>query len=149
MLLRRTDLRPESKAGWLAGWGIVALVLGSLWGLQFPVVKKLWTSSFVLVAGGWSLLLLAAFHYVVDIRGWKRWCQPFVWVGMNAITLYVVSGLVNFRAVGQRLVGGDVKAFLEDTIGRDWGELAGAIMAVMLLLWLARFLYRRQIFLRL
>jgi predicted acyltransferase len=133
---------------WLAAAGVASVALGSLWGLQFPVVKKIWTSSFVLVAGGWSLLLLAAFHYVVDIRGWRRWCRPFVWIGMNAITLYVASGIVNFRGAGQRVVGGDVKAFFESALGRGWGELIGALMAVALVLWVARFLYRRQIFLR-
>jgi predicted acyltransferase len=148
LLLRRADLRPMQKVFWLTAAGVAAVALGSLWGWQFPVVKKLWTSSFVLVAGGWSLLLLAVFHYIVDIRGWKRWCQPFVWVGMNAITLYVASGLVNFRSTGQRIVGGDVKAFFESAFGKGWGELVGALMAVALVLWIARFLYRRQIFLR-
>jgi predicted acyltransferase len=149
MLLRRTDLQPLQKAGWLTAAGVVALVVGSLWGLQFPVVKKLWTSSFVLVAGGWSALLLAGFYYIVDIKGWKRWCQAFVWVGMNPITLYLLAGLANFRNIGQRVVGGDVKNFFETSAGTGGGELIAAIAAVTLVLWLARFLYRRQIFLRL
>jgi predicted acyltransferase len=148
LLLRRADLRPLQKVGWLAGAGLAALVLGSLWGLQFPIVKKIWTSSFVLVAAGWSVLLLAAFYYLVDIRGWRRWCQIFVWIGMNPITLYVASGIVSFRTLGQRMVGGDVKAFFERSLGTGGGELIGALMAVVLMLWLARFLYRRQIFLR-
>ena len=67
---------------------------------------------------------------------------------MNAITLYVASGLLNFRSAGQRVVGGDVKAFFERFLGAGYGELVGALMAVLLVLWVARFLYRRQIFLR-
>jgi predicted acyltransferase len=148
LLLRRGEARPMQKVAWLASAGLLSLALGSLWGLQFPVVKKLWTSSFVLVAGGWSALLLAVFYYVVDVWGWQRWCQPFVWIGMNAITLYVASGLVNFRSTGQRVVGGDVKAWFEGAFGPGWGDLVGAIMAVVLVLLVARFLYRRQIFLR-
>ena len=147
LLLRRADLLPAQKAGWLLGGGMAALALGSLWGLQFPVVKKIWTSSFVLVAGGWSVLLLAAFYYVVDIRGWKRWCQPFVWIGMNPITLYLITGLASFRTIGQRLVGGDVKLFFESS-ATGGGELILSLTAVLLVLWLARFLHRRQIFLR-
>ena len=147
-LLRRSDLEAMRKIRWLVLAGVAALALGSVWGLQFPVVKKIWTSSFVLVAGGWSALLLAAFYYVVDVRGWKRWCQAFVWVGMNPITLYLLTGLANFRSIGQRLVGGDVKAFFESSASGG-GELVGALAAVLLVLWLARFLYRRQIFLRL
>ena len=148
LLLRDGERRPMQKVGWLIGGGLAAIVLGSLWGLQFPVVKKLWTSSFVLVAGGWSALLLAGFYYIVDIRGWKKWCQPFVWVGMNAITLYVASSFVNFRSVGQRFVGGDVKSFFDSSLGTGGGELIGGIAAVLLVLWVARFLHRRQIFLR-
>jgi predicted acyltransferase len=149
LLLRRSDLTPRQKCSWLAIAGVAALVLGSLWGLQFPVVKKIWTSSFVLVAGGWSLLLLATFYYLIDLRGWNRWCQGFVWIGMNPITLYVASALVNFRSIGQRLVGGDVKVFFDSVLGKGGGDLIGAAMAVALVLLVARFLYRRQIFLRL
>ena len=148
LLLRRADLRAMQKFAWLAGGGAVALGLGTLWGLQFPVVKKIWTSSFVLVAGGWSALLLAAFYYIVDVRGWKRWCRAFVWIGLNPITLYVAHGLVSFRGIGQRLVGGDVKAFFDTVLGAGGGDLIGAIAAVGLMVWLAWFLQRRQIFLR-
>jgi predicted acyltransferase len=148
LLLRRTDLRSMQKVTWLTIAGVTALVVGTLWGLQFPVVKKLWTSTFVLVAGGWSVLLLAAFYYVIDVRGWRAWCQPFVWIGMNPITLYVISGIVGYRTVAVRLVGGNVKSFFDSSLGTGGGELLGGITAVIVMLLLARFLYRRQIFLR-
>jgi predicted acyltransferase len=147
LLLRRPDVAEMKKVAWLAGSGVVALALGFGWGLQFPIVKKIWTSSFVLVAGGWSLLLLAAFYYVVDVRKRRAWCQPLVWIGMNAITLYVASNLLGYRRVAQRLAGGDVKAFF-DSIASRAGDLVLGLVAIALMLWLARFLYRRQIFLR-
>jgi len=148
LLLRRPDVGDRKKVQWLAVAGVVSLAIGFTWGLQFPVVKKIWTSSFVLVAAGWSLLLLAAFYYVIDVRKWRGWCQPFVWVGMNAITLYVTSNLLGFRRVAPRLAGGDVKAFF-DAIAPRLGDLVIGLVAIALMLWLARFLYRRQIFLRL
>jgi predicted acyltransferase len=148
LLLRRSDLVATKKLTWLIVGGIAALALGALWGLQFPVVKKLWTSTFVLVAAGWSMLLLATFYYIVDIRGWRNWCRPFVWIGMNPITLYIISALVGFRSVALRLVGGDVKSLFDSTLGNGGGELIGGLAAVVIMLLLARFLYRRQIFLR-
>jgi predicted acyltransferase len=148
LLLRRSDVGDRQKVMWLAVAGVVALAAGFTWGLQFPVVKKIWTSSFVLVAGGWSLLLLAAFYYIVDVRKWRGWCQPLVWVGMNAITLYVASSLLGYRRIAQRLAGGDVKTFF-DSIAPRAGDLVLGLTAIALMLWLARFLHRRQIFLRL
>ncbi len=148
LLLRRRDVDEMKKVAWLAAAGVAALIIGSLWGLQFPVVKKIWTSTFVLVAGGWSLLLLAGFYYVVDVRRARGWCQPLVWIGMNAITLYVASNLLGYRRVAARLAGGDVKAFFDGFAPRT-GDLVLGLVGIALMLWLARFLYRRQIFLRL
>jgi predicted acyltransferase len=148
LLLRRTDFDDARKITWLVGGGVAALALGYLWGLQFPVIKKLWTSSFVLVAGGWSALLLAAFYYMIDVRKWRAWCQPFVWVGMNAITLYVGANMLVPRRLAERIAGGDVKEFFDSSIAARAGDLVLALVAVGLVLLTARFLYRKQIFLR-
>ncbi len=74
---------PWRKAAWLAGAGIAGVALGAWWGESFPVIKKIWTSSYVLVAGGFSALLLAAFYALIDVAGIRRWGRPFVWVGAN------------------------------------------------------------------
>ncbi len=148
LLVRRTDWDELKKVRTLAVAGAVMVALGFLWGLQFPVVKKIWTSSFVLVAGGYSALLLAAFYYAVDVRGWRRWCVPFVWIGMNPITLYLVSGIVGYRRLAARLAGGDVSAWLDAAVAPGWGNLGVAIVGLILMLLLARFLFQKQIFLR-
>ena len=148
LLVRRTDWADMQKVTWLAGAGAAAVALGFLWGLQFPVVKKIWTSSFVLVAGGYSALLLAAFYYLIDVRKWRSWCVPFVWIGMNPITLYLISGIVGFRKLAPRLAGGDVQTWLDTTLGAGWGNVGIAVVGLALMLALARFLHHRQVFLR-
>lgn len=148
LLLRRADWDDLKKVRTLALAGAVMVALGFLWGLQFPVVKKIWTSSFVLVAGGYSALLLATFYYVIDVRGWRTWCVPFVWIGMNPITLYLISGIVGYRKIGARLAGGDVSAWFDHTLGKGCGNLVLALVGLALMLSLARFLYKKQIFLR-
>ena len=148
LLLRRADWDDMKKITWLAGAGAAAVALGFLWGLQFPVVKKIWTSSFVLVAGGYSALLLAAFYYLIDVRKWRAWCVPFVWIGMNPITLYLISGIVGYRKLAARLAGGDLQAWLDTTLGAGWGNLGLAVVGLALMFALARFLHRREIFLR-
>ena len=149
LLLRRADRTAAQKLAWLVGAGIAGLALGWLWHLQFPVIKKIWTSSYVLVTGGWSLLLLAAFYYVVDMRRWRAWCRPFVWIGMNPITLFIISGLASYRALATRLAGGDVRTWFDTTIATGMGSFVISCVSIGLMLALARFLHRREIFLRL
>jgi predicted acyltransferase len=148
LLLRRTDFDERRKVRVLLLAGVAGIAAGWLWGLQFPVIKKIWTSSYVLVAGGWSFLLLAGFYYVVDVRQWRRWCQPFVWIGMNPITLYLISSIVWFPEVAQRLAGGSVSAWFDGRVGHGAGDIVVTIVGLGLMLALARFLYARKIFLR-
>lgn len=145
--LRRADRTAAQKLRWLAAAGAVCLAGGWTWHLQFPVVKDLWSSSFVLVAGGWSLWLLAAFYYVVDVRQWRGWCQPFLWIGLNPITLYLASSLVNFWNIARRLAGGSVEVWLDGRLA-GLGQLGLALTTLGLMLLLARFLFQRGIFLR-
>ena len=124
--------------------GAAGIGLGFLWGLQFPVIKKIWTSSYVLVAGGYACLFLAAFYQIVEIWGWRKWCVPFVWIGMNPITIYLTLNLVPFEDFAQRILGGPVRRALV-----PWGDLAISVLVVAMMLAFVRFLYKRQIFLRL
>jgi predicted acyltransferase len=148
LLLRRTEVTDRQKVLRLVIAGAVALAGGALWGLQFPIIKTIWTSSFVLWAGGWSLLLLAFFYYVVDVRQARGWCQPFIWIGMNPITLYLATSVLNFGRVAQRFVGGDIAQFFDRLVAKGFGELVVALTTLLIIILLARFLYRRNIFLR-
>ncbi len=149
LLLRRTDLTDMKKVQWLVIGGVLSLALGFAWGVQFPIVKKIWTSSFVLVAGGWSALLLAAFFYLIDVRQWRWWCPAFVWIGMNPITLYVIKGnLIMFPRQAQRFVGGSVKAFFDAHVTTGFGDVMIATVSIGLVILLAWFLHSRKIFLR-
>lgn len=133
----------------LAALGTAGVVLGFLWGIQFPVVKKIWTSSFVLVAGGFSALLLSLFYLVVEVWQRRAWCQPFVWIGTNSITVYLANNIIGFRKLAERLVGGDIKAFLEAHVASGFGELVTALVGLGFGILLCWFLHRRKIFLRL
>ena len=145
VLLRDTKRSEWTKVGYLAAAGLALVVLGWLWNFQFPVIKKIWTSSFVLVAGGYSCLLLAAFHLVIECWGWRGWAQPFVWIGMNPITIYMIHDVVDVGQIAQRFVGGDLSKLY---LGR-YGELALALVEMAITFGICRFLYRRKIFLRL
>ncbi|MEJ7556833.1 MAG: heparan-alpha-glucosaminide N-acetyltransferase domain-containing protein [Pedobacter sp.] len=92
--LKRKDRDPAAKVSWLFCTGLVATGLGLLWGLQFPINKALWTSSFVLYAGGIATMILACCYWVIDVQQYTRFTKPFVVYGVNAITVFFVSGLL-------------------------------------------------------
>ena len=124
--------------------GIAALALGKLWSLSFPIIKNLWTSSFVLFAGGWSLILLALFYLVIDVWGFKKWTLPFVVIGLNSITIYMLnSGIINFEEMGGYFFGGLANQFSE--LAQPVILAAGAVICMWTFLYL---LYRNKIFLK-
>jgi len=151
LLMQNKSVSDGKKVAWLLGAGAAGVAFGFLWGLEMPVIKKIWTSSYVLVAGGYSALLLGAFYWIVDMKKWRTWCQPFVWIGMNPITLYLTSnflGGLGFHKLATRLAGGPVKNFFDTHIAHGCGELIISAIGVALFIWFARFLYCRKIFLR-
>jgi predicted acyltransferase len=149
-LLRSKNVPDLKKVAWLVGAGVLAVGLGWLWNLQFPVIKKIWTSSYVLVAGGYSSILLGAFYLVVDVWKQRKWCQPFVWIGMNSIAIYMTNNIVGgFRRLAERLVGGDIRTFLNVHVAAGFGDVMVAVVGLLLAFWLVRLLYQRKVFLRL
>jgi predicted acyltransferase len=74
-------------------FGTVLVGLGWIWNSYFPFNKSLWTSSYVVVTTGLALLLFASCYWLIDIRGYKRWAWPFVIFGVNALALFVFSGI--------------------------------------------------------
>jgi predicted acyltransferase len=149
-LLKDQAIAPQRKVIYLIAFGVAGVVLGWLWHLQFPVIKKIWTSSYVLVAGGYSALLLAVFYYVVDVQKFRKWCQPFVWMGMNSITIYLASNIIGgFSRLGTRFAGGEIRLFWDAQLGKGVGDLVVAIVGCLLAFWFVHFLYRKKIFLRL
>jgi predicted acyltransferase len=139
--------RAGARVAGLAAAGVALVALGWLWGGQFPVIKNLWTSSFVLVAGGWSLLLLALFYQVIDVWGRRKWAEPFMWVGANSLLIYLVSNVVDFARLSERFAGGPVAAALDAW----WPGLGGLMLALVgagLCVALCGYLFRRGFFVR-
>jgi predicted acyltransferase len=148
LVLKDSRVASVQTGLWFVGAGILLVVAGHLWGLQFPVIKYIWTSSFVLVSGGYSLLLLGVLYLLIDVYGWKSWTSVFVWFGANAITLYMINSLMGYQAAASRLVGGDVYNFLNTYVSNGMGGLVNVAVGLIIATVMARFLYRRKIFLR-
>lgn len=122
--------------------GIVLLLLGLLWNRVFPINKNMWTSSFVLYAGGWSVLLLSVFYLVIDVWGMRKWSMPLVWIGMNSILIYMAShGVINFESSSQFLFGGLIN-LTPEIWHLTWLWTGVAVIQFALLY----FLFRKKIF---
>jgi len=90
----RTRRTVQAKTLGLGAAAVVSLALGYLWSLEFPLNKNMWTSSFVLVAGGFSLLLMTLCYWAVEQKGWRKgWTYVWLVFGSNAIGVYMLSEL--------------------------------------------------------
>ncbi len=100
----RTERSREEKTAWMFVAGNVLLVLGATLDMWLPINKNLWTSSYSVFMAGFALVCLAMFYWLIDVKGYKKWAMPFVIYGMNAITVFVLSGVVG-RTMGLIKVG--------------------------------------------
>ncbi len=129
----------------LAAAGAILTALGWLWGRQFPIIKHIWTSSYVLYTAGWSCLLLALFYGVVDGLRWRRWGFLFLLIGMNPLVIYLLinTGLINFTYIGKFFLG-FLFSHAAPAMIPVWEVLAAMVVQFGLLYWL----YRRRFFWR-
>ncbi len=143
---KTTDAARKLRGLLIAGTAL--LVVGELLGHSglCPIIKRIWTPSFGLVSTGACVLMLAAFYWLVDVRGWKRWTFPLVVAGANSIALYCMLMLLRPWTAGlwQRYLGKDI--FL--AAGPAWEPVLAAC-AVGASLWLVTlWMYRNKFFVR-
>jgi heparan-alpha-glucosaminide N-acetyltransferase len=128
--------------------GAIGLALGGLLhvtGIN-PVVKRIWTPSWTLYSGGACFLLLAAFCWIIEARGYRRWAFPLVVVGLNSIAAYLIAHLF------EDFIVSSFKTHLGANVFGVFGAglqpfVQGA--AVLAIYWLMLFwMYRRKLFLR-
>ena len=138
---RKTD---KQKCGMLVVMGLVCLMIGVIAGLvAVPIVKRIWTPSWIFFSGGWVLLMLAAFYWLVEIVGWRKLVWPLVVVGMNSIFIYVMHSLTAGWMVVQLR-----KHLAPEMFAHDWAPVVERC-GVLLVLWLlCLWLYRQRVFLR-
>jgi predicted acyltransferase len=85
---------PYKKIVYLFSFGFAMFLAGNIWDWFFPINKNLWTSSYVLNTSGLACMAFAASIYLIDILGIKGWTKPGVVFGSNAISAYVLHGVL-------------------------------------------------------
>lgn len=132
------------KALFIIAGGLLCILLGWLWNAFFPINKNLWTSSFVLFAGGWSLVMLGIFYLIIDIWKCRRWSFFFTVFGMNSITIYIIQNkIIKFDVIRDFFLKG-ISDISPEYIKPFIGSI-GYITCVWLFLYI---LYRKRIFLK-
>ena len=147
-----------TKAQGLAVGTLVCLATGYLWSIWFPLNKNLWTSSYVLVAAGWALAALTLAFWTADVRGWRgRWTWPWLVLGSNAITAYMISELIPSALSAIRFTDGgrrtNVLAWIFNHVfahipDPGWAAFAYSASALALFFIPAWVLYRKKIFIK-
>jgi predicted acyltransferase len=150
--LRSPRTSSQKLVGMLAV-GVIGVVLGKLWGYEFPINKNLWTSSYVLFAGGLALLFLGFCYWTIDVKGWKTWGKPFMMMGMNPLALYALASLISHLSINIHVGDETLKAWLYERLYAPIASPYNAsmlygltyVVAFLILGWI---LYRRKIFLK-
>jgi predicted acyltransferase len=154
----RSPRSMRAKVIGMVAWGVVGLTIGRLWHVWFPINKNLWTSSYVIFTAGFALVVLAVCYWLIDIRGWRLWGRPFVWLGVNPLAIYALSSFVSENLDVWKVANIDgreygIKALLYH---RFFEPLASPMNASLLwamaylLVWVlvAWVLYRKRIFIK-
>ncbi|CAN5449499.1 lpg1661 family Dot/Icm T4SS effector [soil metagenome] len=147
-----------NKVSGMFFFGTALLALGLIWNSYFPMNKALWTSSYVLATTGISLLTLGFCYWLIDIQGYRRWAKPFVIFGMNALPLFVFTGIFARMIAAYRVTNPEgqlitiqkwimLNIYLPILNPID-ASLAFAISFILMWLLLMGLLYRKQIYVK-
>ena len=153
-----TDVRATDTASGLFFFGVVLVAVGWIWNIYFPFNKSLWTSSYVVFTSGLALCTLGVCYWLIDIKGYRKWSKPFVIFGVNALALFVFSGIMARMIGAHRVAGLDDKPialqkWVFDTIYSAIAQpvdasLLYALSFILFWLFLMWLLYRKGIFIR-
>lgn len=167
-LIRKSSDKTDAVAR-LYTTGIMALGAGIIMSIFIPINKPLWTPSYVLYAGGWSVVMLSFFIYFIDVRGKEKIFFPFKALGLNPLFAFVMAGL--FAKTLGRIIKWDTSVLLEDgtiketTISasswiynnccaallgnNEFGSLLYALLYVSIFTAMAIYLYKKKIVIKL
>jgi predicted acyltransferase len=142
---------PDRLPGTLVMAGLAALVVGQISQYIWPINKGLWTSSYMIFMTGLALLLLAACIYLVDIKPFRKWFQPFEWMGLNPLIAFIGSVLLlKFMAIHQAAKDVSVFQAIEKNIfgflGNYNSGLVFAIVHVLFWMGVCYLLHRKKMY---
>lgn len=155
--LIKSDKSVFEKISTIFVWGCILCVIGVIIDMYIPINKSIWTTSFSIYCAGMALLFLGCSMYVIDVKGYKKLFKPFLVYGMNAITVFFLSGmLARVMMIYKVNYNGEIVNFQNylylsifmPLFGNMVGSLAYAISYVLFWLFIMWILYRKRIFIK-
>ena len=141
-ILRRKKTTDWQKIGYLVITGVGLIVLALLFSSFYPIIKRTWTSTFNMLAGGISFVLLALFYLVIDHWKFQKWAFYFRVIGVNSIFVYLFHRIIDTYYVAGFFVG-----WIAKPLGKS-GELIIAVGALAVIWLVLYFMYKKKVFLR-
>lgn len=145
-LLLMSDKSSKEKMRIMLMVSLIAIVVGYAMNPLIPIIKRISTSSFVIVSGAWSVLAMAASYWLIDVKGYKKWVPPFAIVGMNPLFIYLFA-----HVGGASLIKNIVKPFtyaFSAMITEIGAEILTTSITWYLLWYICYWMYKRDIFIR-
>jgi predicted acyltransferase len=144
-VLFQKDSSPKKKLRILVATGIGLIVLSLCISPFYPIIKKCWTTSYNMLSGGISFLLISLFYLIIDVWGYKKWTLFFRVIGLNSIFIYllVVGNVLNISSTTTSLIG-----WIINPLGADTGQLLLTIGNIILAWLLLYFMYRKNILIK-
>lgn len=141
--LKHGNAAPNTKAVRILGSGAALIAVSLVWNLVFPYNKNLWTSSFAMLVGGLSMLLLSVFYYIIDVKGYKKWSFFFVVIGMNSILIYMSGHFIDWKYTTNAFF-----EWLTQLAGTPFNLLVFACCYIAVKWYFLYFLYKKKVFLK-
>lgn len=141
-ILRHKKTSDWQKIGYLTATGVGLIVLALAFSTFYPIIKKCWTSTFNMMAGGISFILMALFFLIIDHWKFRGWAFYFKVIGMNSIFVYLFTRIIDTQNLTQFFVGWIIKPM------GDASALALAISTLAVIWLLLYYMYKKKIFLR-
>lgn len=154
--LLRSKRSSAEKTAWLMVAGALLMWLGLIWDLALPINKNLWTSSYSVFMAGLAMICLGVYYWLIDVQGWRKWANPFAIYGMNAITVFVLAGVIGRLLSIKIEASGKPTSIQACLFGNLFSPLASpknasllwALIFVLLLYAVAYGMYRRKWFVK-
>jgi len=143
-MLKNTSLENRRKTALqIAGGGVAFIIVALIWDLSFPIIKYLWSSSYSLLCGGISMILMALFYYIIDIKGHRKWAFFFKVIGVNSIFIYMAPHFINFKFTTNALF-----KWLGQLFDKPYDQIVMVICLLAVEWTVLYFMYKKKIFLK-